>query len=314
MLITNFMNALNDKFLATKISQSSANLYMRNLFILNDKKPFNSLAFLRKPLLIVDRVKEYSPNTIKTFYGSVLASLNTDKESKSYNKTYEAYLNLLTDAKKVGVLTPNEKSKKQEENWIEWDKILEKRAELEEEVKKLKNHLNEREYKILQMWFVLSLYTYLPPRRNLEYANMNVVKKWNSKLPTDKNYYDHTAKEFIFNVYKTKKVYGIDRISIADNTALVNVMNDYIFFHPVLKGKIKIDTNEPLLTGFTGKAFSAPNSITRILNGALEGRVGSSMLRHIFLSHKYGDLLEEQKDVAVAMGHSVSQQRDYIKV
>jgi hypothetical protein len=37
------------------------------------------------------------------------------------------------------------------------------------------------------------------------------------------------------------------------------------------------------------------------------------MLRHIYLSDKYGDLLKEQKEDAIKMGHSVSMQRDYIK-
>jgi len=38
------------------------------------------------------------------------------------------------------------------------------------------------------------------------------------------------------------------------------------------------------------------------------------MLRHIFLSNKYGDIIEEQKKDADAMGHSVEQQKDYIKI
>jgi hypothetical protein len=37
------------------------------------------------------------------------------------------------------------------------------------------------------------------------------------------------------------------------------------------------------------------------------------MLRHIFLTNKYGDTLKEMEDDASAMGHSVSQQREYVK-
>ena len=37
------------------------------------------------------------------------------------------------------------------------------------------------------------------------------------------------------------------------------------------------------------------------------------MLRHIYLSSKYGDTLEEMKQDTNAMGHSLNQQRDYIK-
>jgi hypothetical protein len=62
-----------------------------------------------------------------------------------------------------------------------------------------------------------------------------------------------------------------------------------------------------------GKPFAAINSITRVLNKIFGKKVGSSMLRHIFLSDKYGKTLDEQKEDSAAMGHSLNQQRDYIK-
>jgi hypothetical protein len=55
------------------------------------------------------------------------------------------------------------------------------------------------------------------------------------------------------------------------------------------------------------------NSITRILNKVIGKGVGSSMLRHSYLSNKYGDKLKEQADDAKAMSHSLGQQKDYIK-
>jgi hypothetical protein len=39
--------------------------------------------------------------------------------------------------------------------------------------------------------------------------------------------------------------------------------------------------------------------------------VGSSMLRHIYLSDKYN--IKEMKEDAEKMGHTVEQQRDYMK-
>jgi hypothetical protein len=40
--------------------------------------------------------------------------------------------------------------------------------------------------------------------------------------------------------------------------------------------------------------------------------VGSSALRHIYLTHKYGDVEKEQQKDAAAMAHSVNQQKEYI--
>ncbi len=38
------------------------------------------------------------------------------------------------------------------------------------------------------------------------------------------------------------------------------------------------------------------------------------MLRHIYLTNKFGDSFEEKKEIAKEMGHSVSQQQDYILI
>jgi hypothetical protein len=42
-------------------------------------------------------------------------------------------------------------------------------------------------------------------------------------------------------------------------------------------------------------------------------KIGSSMLRHIYISDKYKDVMEEQQKDAANMGHSVELQREYFK-
>lgn len=60
--------------------------------------------------------------------------------------------------------------------------------------------------------------------------------------------------------------------------------------------------------------FSSVNSITRILNKVFGKKVGSSMLRHIYLSSKYGNVSKEMKEDAKIMGHSTEVQKNtYIK-
>ena len=70
----------------------------------------------------------------------------------------------------------------------------------------------------------------------------------------------------------------------------------------------------PFLVNFNGSPLDKVNSITRILNKTFGKAIGSSMLRHIFLTGKFGPVLEEQKKIAGNMAHSVEQQKDYIKV
>ena len=40
---------------------------------------------------------------------------------------------------------------------------------------------------------------------------------------------------------------------------------------------------------------------------------GSSILRHSYLSHKYGEVSVDKEKDAEMMGHSVAQQEDYVK-
>jgi integrase len=68
-----------------------------------------------------------------------------------------------------------------------------------------------------------------------------------------------------------------------------------------------------LLVGADGTPLTAVNVITRLLNRVFGKKIGSSMLRHIYLSDKYKDTIDEMKTDAAAMGHSVGQQRAYVK-
>ena len=53
--------------------------------------------------------------------------------------------------------------------------------------------------------------------------------------------------------------------------------------------------------------------LTRIFTRDLDKKISSSMLRHIYLSEKYGKELEERKKDSHNMLHSLEQQKNYIK-
>jgi len=73
----------------------------------------------------------------------------------------------------------------------------------------------------------------------------------------------------------------------------------------------------PLLVDDKGVPPSSPNWITRILNKTFKKKVGSSLLRKIYLTTKYGDELDKLKEMrndSIKMGNSVgTQQAVYIK-
>jgi len=133
-----------------------------------------------------------------------------------------------------------------------------------------------------------------------------------AELPKDKNYLivkGGKPTEFIFNKFKTSKKYGQQTVPVAPD--LVPVLEMYLKHHPLCKGNKGKTVECKFLVAPDGTAFHAPNTITRMLNTIFGKKVGSSMMRHIYLSSKY-DVSEMEKD-ANEMGHSMEEQRKYLK-
>jgi len=309
--ITDFMvNLTKDLVEKRGVTESSASLYMRNLFTLNDKQPFKTLSFLRNKEEVMKKIGEYAESTQKTFLASIVSVLSMVSDKPTYKGVHKFYYD---EMMKRGTEKSNEKTEKQKENWVSWKDVMEMVGKMREKAVVSKKTLTESEFDALLNFVVIALYTYIQPRRNQDYLEMVVVKKWKEDMPTDKNYLDIAGQQFVFNKYKTAKKYGTQKFPIPDteDAPLFSTLLTYLKHHPLYK-ESKGKTPVPLLVTADGKPLSAVNSITRILNRVFGKKVGSSMLRHVFLSDKY-DIAEMTKD-ADAMGHSVDQQKGYMKV
>lgn len=320
---TDFKKKLIEKFNEKKygrskdkvLSSNSINLYLRNLEKLNDDMPLKNLNFLKDIESIENKLSDYKENTKRGYLISICSALNTESDKK-FHKVYDAYYKLLSQMNNniKSNESENKMSETQKENWIKWDDVKNKMDELKTKVDSFKSskEINEHNYNTLLQYVVLSLYYYKQPRRNQDYYKMDIIKKYTPDMLIDTNYLSIDDKQFIFNVFKTSKSEGIQKEDIPDE--LMDVITIYMKYHPLIKGK-KIKANQmiPFLVYYNGSKFDKVNSITRILNKIFGKSIGSSMLRHIFLSNKYGDIIEEQKKDAKAMGHSVEQQKDYVK-
>ena len=311
---TSFKNQLSNGFTEKKLAPTSIKMYLRNLEKLNDDMPLKNLNFLKEISAIEQKLSKYKENTKRGYLISIVSALSLDKSNKQKQKLYDDYYRLMMDKNKElkTVEASGEKTETQEKNWITWEEVSTKMKELEDKVKSFAGNkeINEHQYNVLLQEIILALYYYKAPRRN-EYQKMNIVKT-DSGLPIDMNYLDFDKKQFIFNSYKTAKKEGQLKEDIP--VELQSVITTYLKFHPLLKGKKIIKgTNVPFLVYYDGKPLSQVNAITRILNKIFGKKVGSSMLRHIYLSSKYGKVVDEMKEDANAMSHSVDMQKDYIK-
>jgi hypothetical protein len=294
-----------------KIAESTATQYLQTLFKLNGSKSFNNLSWTKKFDTVQTIIDTYADSTRGNQYMVLASALSLFKDKATYKAAYEHWKDKMMEARKEREAQPiHEKSEKQEENWLTWEEIDKKKSELKEACSSFLSNKNitAAQFEKLQQYALLCIYTDIQPRRNQDYLEMYVVKKLGKDYPTDKNYYDMATQRFIFNKYKTAKKYKEQVEAVPE--ALQAALKSYIAHHPLAKAKNK---EFKLLVKADGSPLNTVNSITRILNKIFGKKVGSSMLRHIYLSNKYGDVTQEMEKDAAAMGHSVGVQKEYIK-
>jgi hypothetical protein len=301
------------------ITESSADAYIRTLVLLNDKKPFKNLTFLKDVDGIVGKLGDYALSTRKNIIATICSVLSLYQQP-TYKKAYKIYSEKLKemmkelDEKRGDTLVKTDKEK---ENWVDWKDVNAKRDELAKETAAFASNKNItiQQYDKLLAYLVLCLYTYLPPRRNMDYQEMWVVRQWSDKMPTDRNYLDLHSQRFIFNRYKTAKSSGQQVIEIPDTDE--HPLKDAIVAYLKHNAHYKASKNKAaefrFLTKADGTPLTAVNAITRILNKLFGKKVGSSMLRHSYLSQKYGSVMEEMKQDAEMMAHDGGTQKTYIR-
>lgn len=313
--VSDFMLVLQKRFIdEKKVAETTANQYLQTLFVLNGKVPFKNLAFLRNTEGITAKVNEYAPSTQKTVLATIVSALEFFKTKAPYKKSFDYYGNLLKQKKEEGGAVEGQKSEKQEENWEDWDAIQKKKSEMKTAISSFLSHKNltSKQYDELLAYVILSLYTDTQPRRNKDYMDMYVVL--NEPSDTSRNYYVVGDQRFVFNNYKTAKTYGKQVVNVPNSpeAPLATTLEMFLKHHPLHKGKLTKKSDFRLLVKMDGTPLNSVNSITRILNRIFGKKIGSSMLRHIYLTGKYGEEMEERKEDAHNMGHSLDQQKEYV--
>lgn len=301
---TKFMIGIRDKLKANNLAEGTARLYLTKLKKLNDNKDFTSLAFLKDTKTMKAKFEDLgNKNTKKSYITSVVSVLNV-VNTKQYNSTNIFYKALLNDQKEYfNTLDPHAKTDTQKENWMDWEEVLKIYKTIDDEAKNLTPELlakSRQAKQLLSDWMLLSFYVLTPPRRNADYYLMKLDT--DKKTNADYNYYSINEGKFYFNKFKTAR-YGKEVFDVS--TPLKKVLAKYI----ELTG-LK-DDDYILFTADTNR--SSGSVMTKSLNRIFGKKIGASMLRHSYLSSKYGAVEKEMATDSAMMSHSMGQQSDYIK-
>lgn len=299
---TPFMNSLKESLLNEKLSPKTIEMYIIKLRILNNNSTFDSLAFLKQKMAIKAKLQDIkNDNTRKSYVASIVAILNRQKGKvwEDLNKYYKVIF--LKERSIFAEKPKNEKSETQEKNWLSWDevKVIFDKLKVEAEEVDKKPRLSNADKKTLEHYMILALYVLQPPRRNADYYYMDIGKGDDS----NKNYLDMKGGKYYFNNYKTAKSSGKEVIDIPEE--IMPCLKLYI-------SKMNLSEGDHLLFP-DDETRTNSNRMTKALNSIIGKKVGASMLRHIYLSNKYGKVMKDQENDANFMAHSVAMQKDYVK-
>lgn len=259
--------------------------------------------------------KTYTQQTYKSFVSSIIVALKGLNAPELLIGEYND--KLVSLGKEVeDFISKNEKTPKEEQNWVTQNEIKCKIKELEIKVSKLKATRGDNDYfDLYQQYMVLNLYHLIPPLRN-DYVNTVVYETLsNFWLSMDKqtNYIFLKDKELVLNRYKTNKVYGTDnKRKLPDK--LVEIVTKWMEIRVQIFPDLS--SQKQLLLNLKKKTPMNQVNLTHYLNKIFKRKVSTTLLRKSFLSEKYPVTAtgEEMKKDAQLMCHDIkTQQSTYRK-
>lgn len=285
------------------LTPSSIKVYMSNIRSVQKdlNKKFNSLDdVVENHKAILDMlIEKYKPSIRKTKLASLIVLLDRKDENPpeidEILKIYRKQLFLDADNTQKEERKQKLINKNQEEAYIPWADVEAIYEDLKTQCMplfKLKK-LDSKIFNKIQQFVLLSCYVLIPPRRSKDYADFRIKDPDTAK----DNFMTIIGKKkvpyFVFNSYKNANKLGKQQIEIPNE--LKNI---------ILKWT-KIAPSDWLISTKEGKKITQVR-INQILSDIFDPKnIGSSMLRHIYLTEKFGNVdLENIEDVTEQMGNS----------
>jgi hypothetical protein len=246
---------------------------------------------------ITENYREVPLGTTKTLYSALYGI--------TANPVYHEYM-LKISNEASNQLSKNEKTERQEKNWVSMDEIQTVFDRIETMAKPYllsKEPLTGLPLQIVQQYVILALTSglFIAPRRSQDWTEMRINGVPKSKKDiTDYNYI--SGNTFHFVKYKTASTYGEQTVEIPKKLKTI-----------ITKWK-KLNPYNDMLVNTDGTQMSVVR-LSQVLNKIFEKQVSTSLLRHIYISDKLQNMptLQDMKQTADDMGHSVMMQLEYAK-
>ena len=242
---------------------------------------------------IFDSMKDLKTNTRKSKLASFIVVLdcnNPSKKIKDILAKFREQMNkdLITIKDKD---TNQELTETQKENYVPWKDVLNLYHILELEAKPLLNlkSLTQKHFQKLTDYILMGLYTEIPPRRALDFTAFkikNINENSDNFLKVSKGNY-----RLIFNRFKNSERLGPQVVDLPPA------------FGKTLKKFIDKNPYDWLIVNKIGKPV-LQSHIAKVLNRLFDKKASVSLLRHSFLTEKFGNVnLKDLEETTEAMGN-----------
>ena len=255
---------------------------------------------------IIKYLKTMKPNVRKSKMAAIIVLLDDkhNEVTKSVGDVIEKYKKFMKEDKETIDSAPTQElSDKQKENLIPWLDVMRIYEKLKNDTRHLwnKETLTVNDWYQLQKYILLSLYVLNEPRRSKDYCSFkirNINTVYTPRGNNNENYMINprgkkSQATFVFNDYKNANRLGPQRVEVPPELKkiIVRWINKNPYEYLLFKG----DGNK------IGQV-----ALGRMLNDIFKPKdISSSMLRHIWLTHKYGDVnLDHLIQSAHNMGNS----------
>lgn len=264
-------------------SQSTIDKYMFFLEKFKDldlSDPSKTLSILQNTKNV--KKQNISISTVKLIISAIIWKLKSQNDDP---KLITEYKQLLASLKQITDM--NEKNHSHIIGHIpEWSDILSIRDE-QLKLKKYKKHL------------VLSLFTYIPPRRLTDYIKLKYVSSNNFTSDKNFNYFVASTNKFIFNIFKTSQSFHQQIIDVPLELSII--IKNYVSLYDIKNNELLLNMH-----------------IYQQLYTMLFKLLGCSVdnIRHSFISHTYKDNIPDSTTLennANLMAHSLSTHLRYRK-
>eukprot|EP01046_Picozoa_sp_COSAG06_P000231 COSAG06_NODE_6_length_38168_cov_131.592398_30_plen_333_part_00 len=301
------------------VSTSTVKAYTVNLEKLHDRlhgtRGFENLDWMRDTAAVLSSLETHCTSylTRRNYLNAVIVILlkqqGFESELRSYQERRDKYNDQYTEIQQT-----KEPSAKQAANWVPLSEIKELITEYDGLVKQLRSQadLTVKDKTVFQDRFMLRFWTTYPMRNDLNHTEVISKRDFNAldQLDKDNRNFIILGKVPMLSIgsYKTRKKYGVKKVELTDKD-VVKAMNQWLTVSP--------DPTHILVNIKDGTSMSSlhiTQNLTRIFKKHFQKSVGSTLLRHIVLTEKFGKQLEDMEHMADIMAHSVStQQQIYIK-